>query len=203
MSKDPNANIDPNVNPNQADPNAAGGNNTPPAADPNAPKTYTEDEVKMLLQREADRRVTPIAEKLNQTVKEFEEFKKAQMTEADRLKYEKEQEINNLRQVAQENASKVAKYQTLAEINKRGWDESVLDFLISDNEDLVREKADKMQKLIEAEAQRRANDALNKTKTNIPAGSNTNSTTDVKIDLKDPKAVYEAVKSGKLSIYQK
>lgn len=203
MSKDPNANIDPNVNPNQADPNADGGNNTPPAADQNAPKTYTEDEVKMLLQREADRRVTPIAEKLNQTMKEFEEFKKAQMTEADRLKYEKEQEINNLRQVAQENASKVAKYQTLAEINKRGWDESVLDFLISDNEDLVREKADKMQKLIEAEAQRRANDALNKTKTNIPAGSNTNSTTDVKIDLKDPKAVYEAVKSGKLSIYQK
>ena len=60
-----------------------------------------------------------------------------------------------------------------------------------------------MQKLIEAEAQRRANDALSKTKTNIPAGSNTNSTTDVKIDLKDPKAVYEAVKSGKLSIYQK
>ena len=55
MSKDPNANIDPNVNQNQADPNAAGGNNTPPAADPNAPKTYTEDEVKMLLQREADR----------------------------------------------------------------------------------------------------------------------------------------------------
>ena len=194
MSKDPNANIDTNDQ-----------NTTPPVdnnTDPQ-PKTYTEDEVKMLLQKETDRRVTPISEKLHQTMKEFEDFKKAQMSEAERLKYEKEQEINTLRQSAQEYASKVAKYQTLAEINKRGWDESVLDFLISDNEDVVREKADKMQKLIEAEAQRRANDALNKTKTNIPAGSNTNSTSDVKIDLKDPKAVYEAVKSGKLSMYQK
>lgn len=194
MSKDANANIDTNDQ-----------NTTPPVdnnTDPQ-PKTYTEDEVKMLLQKEADRRVTPIAEKLHQTMKEFEDFKKAQMSEAERLKYEKEQEINTLRQSAQEYASKVAKYQTMAEINKRGWDESVLDFLISDNEDVVREKADKMQKLIEAEAQRRANDALNKTKTNIPAGSNTNSTTDAKVDLKDAKAVYEAVKSGKLSIYQK
>lgn len=169
----------------------------------NQPKTYTEDEVKMMLQKETDRRVTPISEKLHQTIKEFEEFKKAQMSEAERLKYEKEQEINALRQTAQENASKVAKYQTLAEINKRGWDESVLDFVISDNEDLVKEKADKLQKFIDMEAQRRANDALLKSKPNIPAGSNTNSTTDVKIDLKDPKAVYEAVKSGKLSIYQK
>ena len=194
MSKDANANIDTNDQ-NITQPVD---NNTDPQ-----PKTYTEDEVKMLLQKEADRRVTPIAEKLHQTMKEFEDFKKAQMSEAERLKYEKEQEINTLRQSAQEYASKVAKYQTLAEINKRGWDESVLDFLISDNEDVVREKADKMQKLIEAEAQRRANDALNKTKTNIPAGSNTNSTTDAKVDLKDAKAVYEAVKSGKLSIYQK
>lgn len=194
MSKDSNANIDTN----DQNIDQPVDNNTDPQ-----PKTYTEDEVKMLLQKEADRRVTPIAEKLHQTMKEFEDFKKAQMSEAERLKYEKEQEINALRQSAQEYASKVAKYQTMAEINKRGWDESVLDFLISDNEDLVREKADKMQKLIEAEAQKRANDALNKTKTNIPAGSNTNSTTDAKVDLKDAKAVYEAVKSGKLSIYQK
>jgi len=167
----------------------------------NQPKTYTEDEVKMMLQKETDRRVTPISEKLHQTMKEFEDFKKAQMSEAERLKYEKEQEINTLRQSAQEYASKVAKYQTMAEINKRGWDESVLDFLISDNEDLVKEKADKLQKLIDMEAQRRANDALLKSKPNIPAGSNTNSIKDAKVDLKDPKAVYEAVKSGKLSIY--
>ena len=139
MSKDPNANIDTDDQ-----------NTTPPVdnnTDPQ-PKTYTEDEVKMLLQKETDRRVTPISEKLHQTMKEFEDFKKAQMSEAERLKYEKEQEINALRQSAQEYASKVAKYQTMAEINKRGWDESVLEFLISDNEDLVREKADKMQKLL-------------------------------------------------------
>jgi len=180
---------------------------TPPAPENAGPKTFTEEDVKLMLQKEADRRVTPVSKQLQETRRELEELRKASMTESQRKQYEYEQkqlsyqeELNNTKQT-------LAQYVTLAELNKRGWDESLMPFLLSEDDSSVKSKADALQKLIEVEVAKVRNASVKSSSIKPPTQSS--STTSVEgvedFDPTDPKSLMrfaDSVKQGRASLSQ-
>ena len=157
------------------------------------------DEIKLMLQKEGDRRVSSVAAELKKTRDELEAIKKASMSEAQRSKYEYEQNQARLAEEKEQLASKLALYTTRAEINKRGWSEDIAEFVLSGDETEVRDKADKLQRMIDAEVSKRVSEHL-KTAGIAPPNKSASTTAPESVNTDDPIAFARAVRAGKLTL---
>jgi uncharacterized protein YecE (DUF72 family) len=127
------------------------------AAEPATPKTYTEEEVQALLQKEGDRRVTEALKKAErkQLDKEREATKLARMNEQEKYEYkltQKEQELqeweSRLRLAENKNeASKI-----LAE---KDIDLALVDFVVAEDAEKMNENIKKIDKAIKASVAKR------------------------------------------------
>lgn len=170
--------------------------NTTPAA----PKTYTEDEVKMMLQKEGDRRVNPISQELKRFKTELEEVKKQSMTEAQRKQYDAEQERLKYESELNETQQKLAKYTTLAELNRRGWSEDMMEFCLSSDESEVASRAGKLQTLIDAEVAKVRAGAVKSAAIQPPAKGVSTTTVVEEVDYDDPVKFAAAVRAGRATL---
>lgn len=177
--------------------------------EPEAPKakTYSEEEVQMLLQKETDRRVTPLGKQLAEIRRELEETKKSAMSEAERKRYEIEQEQKRYAEELESKSQALARYVTLAEIKGRGWDEGITEFLLSSDEAVVKERADKLQKLIEVEVAKVRSNTIKQSSVKPPVQSSSTAVDSNfdEFDMTDPQSLIrfaEAVKQGKVSLTQ-
>ena len=123
---------------------------TPPAA---PEKTYTQAELDAAIQREADRRVAPVANQLTQvreSLKALEQQRVEQMTAAERQKWELEQQAKAI--AAEKEALAVEKRQRMAleEIAKRSWPKEAAQAIEADSPEGVAARADVIDKIARA-----------------------------------------------------
>lgn len=132
-------------------------NVTPPAAAAAQPepavKTYTQAELDAAIQREADRRVAPVANQLTQmreSMKELEQQRVEQMTAAERQKWELEQQAKAI--AVEKEALAVEKRQRMAleEVAKRSWPKEAAAAIEADSPEGVAAKAEVISKIAQA-----------------------------------------------------
>ena len=121
------------------------------------------------------------------------------MTEAQRKQYEMEAEQKRYAEELNEKSLMLSKYMTIAELNKRGWDENLTEFLMDSTEDGIRSKADKLAKLIEQEVSKARSNSIAKSSI-VPPSKSTTSTTVTEVDLNDPVAFARAVREGRATL---
>lgn len=132
------------------------GTETPPAAPApqgQAEKTYTQAELDAAIQREADRRVAPVANQLTQvreSLKQLEQQRVEQMTAAERQKWELEQQAKAI--AADKEALAVEKRQRMAleEVAKRSWPKEAATAIEADSPEGVTAKAEVISKIAQA-----------------------------------------------------
>lgn len=112
-------------------------NTEEPTGDPI--KTYTDDEVKTMIQKEADRRVTEALKKKEQKTKEeIEEAKKealelAKLSEKERLEREREKEIEEFKREKAEFQREKLRLEAQQDLLKKGLNPVYADFLVKDD----------------------------------------------------------------------
>lgn len=99
------------------------------------PKTYTQEEVDMLLQKESDRRVTAALQKAElknqQKLKEAEKL--AAMNEADRYKYELEQREKAIAEKERQLALAENKAEASKILGEKGISQRLVDFVVAED----------------------------------------------------------------------
>lgn len=163
-------------------------------------QALTMDDIKLMLQKEGDRRVGPVANELKKTKDALEALQKSSMTEAQRQKYEADQERERLLNEKTESEQRLSHYMTQAELNKRGWNSDLTKFVMASTEEDVAANADALQKLIDVEVQKKLQAHLGSVGIK-PTAMKSSTTAVTNIDTNDPAAVYAAVKAGKLSMF--
>ena len=121
------------------------------------PKTYTEEEVQALLQKEGDRRVTEALKKAErkQLDKEREATKLARMNEQEKYEYkltQKEQELQEWESRLRLSENKNEASRILAE---KDIDLSLVDFVVAEDADTMNENIKKLDKAIKASVAKR------------------------------------------------
>ncbi len=137
--------------------------------EPDAPKTYTEDELKILLQKEGDRRVTGAMKELAGLKVQIEELKKSSMSEVEKIEYERQQEKDKLRLELEEKQAALAKYIGLAEAKSRGWGDGVVEYIADTDPAKAKEKADLLKAALEPEIAKARKDLLSKGNVPMPS----------------------------------
>lgn len=139
------------------------------------PKTYTEEEVRELLQKEGDKRVTEAMKKVerknNAKIKEAEKL--ARMNEEQKFQYELEQREKAIEEKERELAlaeNKAAASQILAD---RGISPSLVDFVVAEDAEDMNANIDLLDKAfkasVKAEVEKRL--ASKTPKKNLPLGT--------------------------------
>lgn len=132
--------------------NTTTGAETTTATENNEPKTYTQEEVDALLQKESDRRVTEAlkkAEKKNQDkVKEAQRL--AQMNEQEKYEYELKQREEAIE--AKERALTLAENKNEASkiLSEKGLSLSLVDFVVADDADTMKYNIDILDRAFKA-----------------------------------------------------
>lgn len=132
--------------------NTTTGAETTTATENNEPKTYTQEEVDALLQKESDRRVTEAlkkAEKKNQDkVKEAEKL--AKMNEQEKYEYELKQREEAIE--AKERALTLAENKNEASkiLSEKGLSLSLVDFVVADDADTMKYNIDILDRAFKA-----------------------------------------------------
>ena len=121
------------------------------------PKTYTEEEVQAVLQKEGDRRVTEALKKAErkQLDKEREATKLARMNEQEKYEYkltQKEQELQEWESRLRLSENKNEASRILAE---KDIDLSLVDFVVAEDADTMNENIKKLDKAIKASVAKR------------------------------------------------
>ena len=121
------------------------------------PKTYTEEEVQALLQKEGDRRVSEALKKAErkQLDKEREATKLARMNEQEKYEYkltQKEQELQEWESRLRLSENKNEASRILAE---KDIDLSLVDFVVAEDADTMNENIKKLDKAIKASVAKR------------------------------------------------
>lgn len=125
--------------------------------EPNTPKTYTEEEVQALLQKEGDRRVTEALKKAErkQLDKEREATKLARMNEQEKYEYkltQKEQELQEWESRLRLSENKNEASKILAE---KDIDLALVDFVVAEDAEKMNENIKKLDKAIKASVAKR------------------------------------------------
>ena len=103
------------------------------------PKTYTDDEVKAMIQKEADRRVTEALKKKEEKTKdEIAEAKKealelAKLSEKERIERERQKEIDDFKKEKAEFQREKLKLEAQQDLVKKGLNPIYAEFLVKDD----------------------------------------------------------------------
>ena len=121
------------------------------------PKTYTEEEVQALLQKEGDRRVTEALKKAERKHldKEKEATKLARMNEQEKYEYELEQREKRL--IEKERELTLSENKNIASkmLAERDIDLALVDFVVAEDADTMSDNIKKLDKAIKASVSKR------------------------------------------------
>jgi hypothetical protein len=112
------------------------------------PKTYTEEEVRALLQQEGDRRVTQALNKQRKELekKQAEAEKLRDMDESQRREYEYEKKVAELEQKEREFAIAQNKLEASKVLANRGLPVQFVDYIVADDADTMMTNIDTFEK---------------------------------------------------------
>ena len=112
------------------------------------PKTYTEEEVRALLQQEGDRRVTQALNKQRKELekKQAEAEKLRDMDESQRREYEYEKKVAELEQKEREFAIAQNKLEASKVLANRGLPVQFVDYIVADDADTMMANIDTFEK---------------------------------------------------------
>lgn len=112
------------------------------------PKTYTEEEVRALLQQEGDRRVTQALNKQRKELekKQAEAEKLREMDESQRREYEYNQKVAELEQKEREFAIAQNKLEASKVLANRGLPVVFVDYIVAEDADTMMENIDTFEK---------------------------------------------------------
>lgn len=121
------------------------------------PKTYTEEEVQALLQKEGDRRVTEALKKAERKHldKEKEATKLARMNEQEKYEYELEQREKRIAEKERELTLAENKNIASKMLAERDIDLALVDFVVAEDADTMNDNIKRLDKAIKASVSKR------------------------------------------------